>query len=274
MGRDEDTGGGALRSQPPARDAGWPRLRRGADPLARRLAMQWWVGRLLAPLWVPLAVLVMRLGFGWRIEGRHEARSTYRRLRSESDAPLLVCANHLTLVDSFVVAWALGSPWWYLRNYASLPWNTPDRTTFAATIWRRTVVYLMKCVLILRGSERGEVAEVLEKLGYLLAQGEVVLLFPEGGRSRSGRVEPGSAAYGVGRIVNAIPNCRVLCVYLRGRDQETWSDWPARGERFSVRVSSLEPKSDRAGLRGSVEVAGQIVARLSELEREYFDDRQ
>ena len=34
----------------------------------------------------------------------------------------------------------------------------------------------------------------------------------------------------MGRIVRAVPAARVLCVYLRGDAQQTWSDLPARGE--------------------------------------------
>ena len=94
---------------------------------------------------------------------------------------------------------------------------------------------------------------MLERLAYLLARGEVGLIFPEGGRSRSGRVDADAAAYGVGRLVKAVPGCRVLCVYLRGARQESWSDLPARGERFRVALAALEPKTDAAGLRGSLD---------------------
>jgi len=76
----------------------------------RRLARQRRVSRLLSPVWAPLSAAVMYAGMGWRIENVRELRERYRRLRAESRAPLLVCANHLTLVDSFLVAWALGSP--------------------------------------------------------------------------------------------------------------------------------------------------------------------
>ena len=126
----------------------------------------------------------------------------------------------------------------------------------------------MKCLPIRRGGDRKEGALVLARLAHLLARGEVGLVFPEGGRSRSGRVDVDAAAYGVGRLVKAVPGCRVLCVYLRGAGQATWSDLPARGERFRVALAALEPKSDAAGLRGSLAIARQIVGRLIELEEQ------
>lgn len=237
-----------------------------------RLERQRQTGRLLAPLWVPLASAVMAFGLGWRIENARALRDRYRRLRAESRAPLLLCANHLTLVDSFLVAWALGSPLWYLGHYASLPWNVPEERNFAASWWSRALVYVMKCLPIRRAGDRKEAALVLARLAHRLRKGDVGLVFPEGGRSRSGRVEPDAAAYGVGRLVKAVPGCGVLCVYLRGVRQASWSDLPARGERFRAELSLLEPKSDAAGLRGSLEIARQIVGRLVEMEQA-FDAR-
>jgi 1-acyl-sn-glycerol-3-phosphate acyltransferase len=212
----------------------------------------------------------MRFALGWRIEGARELRARYREVRARAAGPLLVCANHLTMVDSFVVAWALASPWWYLRHYASLPWNTPERTTFAATWWSRALVYTMKCVPIRRGADRREAALVLARVAELLRGGEVALVFPEGGRSRSGRVDVESAAFGVGRLVKAVPGCLVLCVYLRGAGQETWSALPRRGERFRGALALIEPKADEPGLRGSLAIAREIVGRLQEMEREVW----
>ena len=239
------------------------------------LLVQLAVSRLLSPLWIPSTSALMRFGMGWRIDRaeRAAARAEYRRVRAESKAPILICANHLTMFDSFVIGWAIGYDRDYLRDFGALPWNTPERVHFASNWWKRLLAYLYKCVPVTRGSDRTEVAKVLEKVRWLLGRGQVALVFPEGGRSRSGRVDVDAAAYGVGRIVNALPGCRVLCVYLRGEGQETYTDLPRRGERFRVQVACIEPTSDRAGLRGSLEVARQITARLAEMERRHFDGR-
>lgn len=247
-------------------------------PARERVALlvQLAISRLLSPLWIPItSALIMRLGMGWRIDPaeRAAARREYRRIRAESKAPILICANHLTMFDSFVIGQAIGFGLDYLRDFGSLPWNTPERVHFASTWWKRILAYLYKCVPVRRGSDRVEVAKVLEKVRFLLARGEVALVFPEGGRSRSGRVEVEAAAYGVGRIVTALPGCRVFCVYLRGEGQETYTDLPRRGELFHVSVACIEPKTDQRGLRGSLDVARQITARLSEMERRHFDGR-
>jgi len=224
---------------------------------------------LLSAIWVPATVALMRFGFGWRIDGAENARRVYRHLQ-RSRAPLLVCANHLTLVDSALVAWALGSPWWFLRHYAALPWNVPERQNFASSMVSRVLVYLMKCVPVTRGGDRAEIGRVLGRLVHLLERGEVVLVFPEGGRSRSGVVEAESAAYGVGRVIAALPGCRVLCVYLRGERQERFSDLPERGDRFRVQVECLQPTSALKGMRRARDLARQVTHTLTILEQRHF----
>jgi 1-acyl-sn-glycerol-3-phosphate acyltransferase len=238
------------------------------------LDLQRAVGRLLSPIWVPATVALMRFGLRWHIEELRAVRAQYRALWRDDGGPVLVCANHLTLIDSALVAWALGSPGWFLTHYPALPWNVPERRNFADSLVSRLLVYLMKCVPVTRGGDRGQVGRVLARLVHLLGRGEAVLVFPEGGRSRSGRVEVENAAYGIGRVVGDLPGCRILCVYLRGEHQDGFSDLPRRGERFHVRLATLRPTATQKGLRGTRDVARQVVATLADLERKHFDAGQ
>src|SRR4051812_38655861 len=110
------------------------------------LGRQLWIARATSLLWVPLTVALMRFGLGWRIIGLTEARRRYREIWGDGRSPVLICANHLTLIDSAVIAWALGSPWWFVRHFGSLPWNVPERRNFATSYLQRVLVYIMKCV--------------------------------------------------------------------------------------------------------------------------------
>jgi len=232
------------------------------------------IGAIVAPLWVPIAGLVLRFFFGYRVADVARVRDEYARIRAESSSPLLICANHLTLIDSLIIAWALAPTWRYAMDFDALPWNTPEETNFANTPLNRLLVYLAKCIPIRRGGNRQDVAGVLARIGYLLGRGETALLFPEGGRSRSGRVETGAAAWGVGRVVASVPGCRVLCVYMRGDAQATWSDYPAQGDTVHMSLSLIEPKSDARGVRRARDLAEQIVIRLHRMEEQYFHGRQ
>jgi len=237
------------------------------------LSVQRAVGHALAVFWVPAVALLLRFRGRYAIEGVDRSRGEFRRIRTAHPGPLLVCANHLTLIDSGIVAWALGSAGWYLAHYSSLPWNVPERRNFAATFVQRAGVYLLKCLPITRGGTRTDVARVLAEFAHVLSQGDVGLVFPEGGRSRTGRVEVENAAPGVGRVVRALGGRPVLCVYVRGRHQTSFTDYPVRGERFDVALSLIRPTSEHNGLRGSREIARQILAELAAMERRHFDAR-
>ena len=235
--------------------------------------MQRFTARVFSPLSIYAVVALLHGWLRLRVVGAAELRRRYQEISRPANGPLLICANHLTMIDSALIAWALGRPGWYVRNFHALPWNVPERSNFAATPLQRALAYIYKCLPISRGGDRSEVATILNRLAQLVARGEAGLLFPEGGRSRTGRVEIAQAAWGVGRVVKAIPGCRVLCVYLRGERQENYSALPARGERLHARLSLIEPKTHHTGLRGSRELARQIAGRLAEMEREHFDAR-
>jgi 1-acyl-sn-glycerol-3-phosphate acyltransferase len=235
------------------------------------LAVQRAVCLALSPLTTLATLVILRFRLRLRFAGTRELRRAYRSFRRTSDAPLLVCGNHLTMIDSALIAYALGSPLWYVLHFGSLPWNVPDRNVFAARPWQQVLTYAFKCLPIERGGSRVEVADTIARFTHLLRRGEVGMIFPEGGRSRTGRIEVENAAYGVGRIVKSVPGCRVLCVYLRGDAQREYSAVPQRGDTLRARIAWLEPKSDRRGLRGSLDISRQILSRLAELEREHLD---
>jgi 1-acyl-sn-glycerol-3-phosphate acyltransferase len=225
-------------------------------------------------VFVPLIATTMWLGRGWRIRDMDRVRRSFRQGLRDHPGPLLICANHLTLVDSPIIAWGLASPWWYFAHPSTLAWNVPERMNFARGMLARALVYILKCIPVTRGGNRAAVSHTLDQLAYVLSKGETALMFPEAGRGRTGRVDTAGAAYGVGRLVKNVPGIHVLCVYLRGDHQETYSDYPVRGESFHLELSWLEPQTEHRGLRGSVDISRQILRRIADMEQEYFDGRQ
>lgn len=238
-----------------------------------RHALQREIGRIAAPLWVPFAAGLLRFWMHYRVENVREVRREYRRMLGSSSSPILICANHLTLIDSLIITWALVSPWRLVFRFNSMPWNTPERMNFALTWWQRLASYLAKCIPVTRGGRRDEIAKVLARVGHLLRHKETALIFPEGGRSRTGRVDVENYAWGTGRIAGLVPGCRVLCVYLRGRQQDTWGAAPARGEQFYVDLACIEPKTDFRGPRAVRDISVQIITQLARMEENYFSAR-
>jgi len=226
-----------------------------------------------APLTLILLFQLMRRKYRWCITDHCRIRRQFRDDIREATGPVMVCANHLTMVDSMLILWTLAPPWWYLLHFNFVPWNVPERKNFAHKFLPRAGAYLAKCVPVVRGGDRAQVSLVLKKLRHLLANRHSVLIFPEGGRSRTGRVSSINPALGTGRLIKGLPGARVLCIYLRGDHQEQYSDFPVDEERFYCATSWLEPRTEHQGLRGSVEISEQIMSRIQEMEEDYFDGR-
>jgi Acyltransferase len=246
--------------------------------IPRRTRLALWiqreVGRVLSVFWIPASAFALRYVMRYRIQDAARLRKRFRALVRESDEPILICANHLTMVDSMLVAWALGGSWWYFFNYRRMPWNLPEHRNFASVWFGKAAVWITKCIPIKRGGRREEVSGALKRVKYLLSKGETALIFAEGGRSRTGRIQLDSIAHGMGRIASSVRNCRALVVYLRGDRQLSWSTVPAVGDSFYVDFELVRPHSERTGMRRSREYAQQIADRLVRMEEKYFARRK
>jgi hypothetical protein len=214
----------------------------------------------------------MTFGQRYRIPELQRVRKELLAQAGHQRGPLLICANHLTLIDSLVIQWALTSSWRFVWRRDLFAWNLPDKHNLATFWWWRVIGYFGKCIPVIRKGTLEQARQTLDKVIWLLRRGQSVVIFPEGGRSRVGRVDRASVTYGVGQILQAVPGTRVLCVFLRGRGQAAYSDYPSRGERFVVRLNWMTPSTVSAGMRGARDLAMQIVGQLSDMETQYFED--
>ena len=188
--------------------------------------------------------------------------------------PTMICSNHLTFIDSVLLIWAMGSNSWYFWHYQNFSWNLPAGDFFKKKFIYRVVAYLSKCIFIHRDGSKDHKNEVLELCRQLLKRGEVVTIFPEGKRSRSGRFEPTQLTFGVSKIIASIENCRVLCFYIRGDRQETYSNYPPKGSHFDIQLDVIYPKSNLKDREGLAEITGQIAQSIKKMEDAYFLARE
>jgi len=203
-------------------------------------------------------------------------RHYFAKLRQElrkSNTPLLVCANHLTMIDSIVLQWSFGSFFHYLWRYSDFIWNVPAKEIFANNWYLKLFMYLSKCIPIDRWGAKEHHEEVMAKIEYVLKMGDPFLVFPEGGRSRTGRFNAEQLTYGVGRIMMALPNAKVLCVYMRSHLQESHSDLPEKSSCFQLSYELIHPTTNQKGLRAERDLAVQIGNQLTELENSYFKNK-
>ena len=237
------------------------------------LGLQYVLGHLAVVLTAPLIFLAVRLR-RYRIRDLKRLRSDVTRLHKEHEGPWLICPNHLTMIDSVVISYGLASLGGHILRFRRVPWNLPERKNFQRNIFLTVLCYLAKCLPVNRGGSREELQRLLDKCRRVLDWKQSLLVFPEGGRSRTGRINQENFSYSVGRFVDENPNCRVMLVYLRGDGQETYGSIPRFGEHFTMNVEQFDPgREEGGGLRLQREYARRIVERLAGMEDEYFAGR-
>ncbi len=233
------------------------------------LRLQYVLGWISVLFLAPLTFVVLK-AMGYRIKDLNQLRAQVRAAMGEDRGGWIICANHLTMIDSVILAHAMMPLHHYVGHYRDMPWNLPERANFQKNIVLTILCYLTKCIPISRGGDRGKMKETMEKCVHLLNSGSNLLIFPEGGRTRTGRVDTDSFSYGVGRLAQKSDHCRILCVFLRGIGQEHYSAIPRRGETFMGEAVPFVPDAVAGGLKGQRELARQIVETLAAMEEEWF----
>jgi len=237
------------------------------------LGLQYVLGRIAVVLTVPLCFLFVRL-MGYRIRDLKRIRSEVKRLYRAYGGPWIVCPNHLTMIDSLVISYGMFSLADHILHFRRVLWNLPERKNFQRNLFLVLLCYLAKCLPVERGGSREALQLLLEKCSRVLDWGQSLLVFPEGGRSRTARINQENFSYGVGRFLDEKSRCRVMLVYLRGDGQERYGTMPRFGERFTMTVEVFDPGVvDVGGLRRQREYARRIIERLAGMEDEYFAGR-
>lgn len=237
------------------------------------LQLQYFAGRIGVFIVGPAYFLFIRI-MGYRVRDLRALREACGREFRKHRGPWILCANHLTMIDSMILIYAMLSLFRHMANFERIPWNLPERENFQRNPFLAVLCYLAKCIPVNRGGSRDEMKKTLEKCDYVLNLEQNLLIFPEGGRSRTGRVDREGYSYGVGRFIREFESCRIMCLYLRGDHQHTFGSMPRFRECFTMKMDVFKPeKPASGGLRAQREYAGQIVRRLAEMEEEYFASR-
>ena len=222
-----------------------------------------------------ILILLMKYFRGYQIENMKEIRSQFREIweaKQRDNSPLIICSNHLTFIDSALIIWALASNFWYLFNYRAFTWNLPAGDFFKKKLHYHLTLYLTKCIFLDRKGTPAHKNAVLNLCRYLLEKGNIVLIFPEGQRSRTGIFDNERLRFGVGKIITSLENAKVLCIYLRSDKQETFSNYPPKHSNFKLKMKLITPtiSSEISAKRASIEVVKEIGETIKNLENEYF----
>ena len=209
--------------------------------------------------------------FKYKIDGLSEVRKKYKKILKNAKGSIILCTNHLTLIDSIVQFIVLNSITGYLLNFSSMPWNLPEKTNFYHKLSWRTLCYLGKCIPVQRMSDLKTRKKTIEKMQYVLEKGDVLSIFPEGKRSRNGLIDDSDFSYGAGDLLKNLEHPTVICTYLRGRNKGGFGKYPAKGELFYIDMESFVPISESTGLRRVKDLSTQIITKLKIMENKYFE---
>ena len=219
----------------------------------------------------------------YKIPKLKSLRKQFKIITKAHKDPLLICPNHLTFIDSVLLILIFNSFFDYIRNFHTLAWNFPKTTHIKKNWLYRIISYLSKCILIDFDTPKHNISnhkniDPIKIAKYLLSIGEYIMLFPEGHRSLDGNVDTKNFAYGVGKLINELPNIKVLCVYLRGHTQQCGSNFPNKGDHFYCKMELFDPSNGvevhNSELRKIRSIAKNIIEHLAIMEKNYFSFKQ
>lgn len=241
------------------------------------LKIQNWINAFNAFWFGPLFILLFILIGRYKCENLKQTRKTVSEIyRQNKQKPIIICSNHLTMIDSMLLTWFLFPLRKIITGNRYFPWNVPEIRNFGQKFLLKAMCYLGKCVFVERQSDSGGSRnhKSISKLAFLLSINETICLFPEGGRSRSGRIEPDQCSYGVGTLMEQTGIRNILVVYIRGKSQENFSFYPKKKEVFKIDVSYEPFHTEFSGKRASKDLTLKIMNRLKQKEDIFFADSQ
>ena len=199
--------------------------------------MPWfyYVGRVM--VWVLLSLLTR-----WRVRGKENI---------PSQGPLLIVTNHLNLADSPLLGVSLS------RKVVFMAKEELFRSSFSGYFIRSFGAFPV---------HRGQLdREALRQADQALAQGQALVMFPEGMRSRGGQLRrafPGSA------LIALRSGAPILPVGITGTEKIKGAAWLLRRPQITVNIGHpfhLPPVSSKLTKAELAELTNYIMGHIAEL---------
>lgn len=231
---------------------------------------------------VPLSLFVAgaaRLRFRYGLADIARVRAEIWKELDAHDGPVIWAANHLTLIDSFLIYWAV-FPLSRIADTRRVPWSTPEYTNYyklggpLKSAFIRALLYGCRCIPFLRGGEDAA-SEAFRQRAYdkcveILRNGGAIFVYPEAGRSRSGWFEAKRPKDFLGKMCLDVPNAKILCVYLRADTQIATTVRPPEGSVFRVKCSLIE--GARPGETNPRAISQRMFDEIARLQNEWWKD--
>ncbi len=237
---------------------------------------QWWSSLSTFPVH---AFVELALAFYYRYEfvDVDELRAQLWPQLDSHKGPLIWAANHLTLIDSFLIYRAL-FPLSRAGESRLIPWSTPEyRNYYHLGGWFkqrliRSLMYLCRCIPFLREGEDEKSVQwrqtAFQKLVWVLNHDGAVFVYPEAGRARSGWFDRRKPKDFLGNLALEVPKAKFLCVYLRGEEQHYTTAIPKKGDRIRAVASLVD--GARPGETNGRQISQRLFDEIARLQDEWW----
>jgi 1-acyl-sn-glycerol-3-phosphate acyltransferase len=98
---------------------------------------------------------------------------------------LIIVSNHPSLWEPVIIP-ALFGPRYFFRPWRYFIWNTPDKINYHGRWFSFIMNY--RSIPVPRGNRRGEY-EAFKKMQAVVEKGQIMAIFPEGGRTQKGEAD-------------------------------------------------------------------------------------
>jgi len=178
----------------------------------------------------------------------------------------LLLANHQSMIDSFLIGLAAWYPRAILKPYL-LPWSPAAVENFFRGWLLGWLSYNWRCIPVREGRRD---PRALRRLSEVLPRG-VVILYPEGTRTRDGSVGPGKTGAG---IVALTTRARVIPVAIDGMREvlPIGRRVPRVGKRITVTFGPPVEYAPAADETPSREEAQELVDRAMDAIRTQLEE--
>lgn len=182
--------------------------------------------------------------------------------------PFLFVSNHLTMFDDLYIGALVFLPFAF-RSMKYFPWHAPEEQNFFLGPILTWLLKKARCVPLTRG--HGLFQPGMRRLEELLQSENIVHIYPEGTRSRTGDINPGKA--GVGRLAYRTKAPVVPCYHEGSQDiLPIGTHMLKTGKRLAIIIGEPIDMSDLYALPESREVyqkiSDRMIAKIRDLREE------
>lgn len=168
----------------------------------------------------------------------------------------LLCSNHRTMIDSYLVAHLSTWPWGWI-----LPRVLPYHPAAMENFFRNRIIGWFsrrwRCIPVRRGTKDFDALRVMTET---LPKGHMCI-FPEGTRSRTGELKEGRP--GTGKLIHDT-RCKVVPIYHSGMENllPVGTSWPRIFRRLEINIGKPIDMSDLYAQPSSKETSRIVIERV------------